>query len=508
MMIIHAKGQGQYAVSSRLESSRIQATLAIDIGSSSTRALLYDASGTAIDGVVAQERYELRAAADGTSEDDPDAAIARIARCVDAVLSRAGPLASRIGAVAVDTFVSSLMALDSAGRPLTPLITYADTRNAADADALRASLDEREILDRTGCPVRSSYWPARLAWLRRVRPEMWRTVARWISLGEYLEARLFGHYRVTFSVASWSGLLDRRRLTWDQPLLGVLGVSVDSLSPLVDVDEPLQGLVDPYAARWPALRGVPWFPAVGDGAAANVGSGCTDHSRVALTVGTTGAMRVVQAEVEQVPAGLWCYRLDRRHALLGGATSEGGNVYAWLCRTHHLPDAAETEVALAALQPDSHGLTVLPFFAGERSPDWAGNVQATIHGLTFATTPLQILRASLEAIAYRFAVIEQRLCSKADCRHRLVASGHALLQSPAWMQIVADVTGRHVVATAEQEATSRGAAVLALRALGVLPSIEETPAADGAIYEPDDARHAVYQAAIARQRRLYDRLIG
>jgi len=135
-------------------------------------------------------------------------------------------------------------------------------------------------------------------------------------------------------------------------------------------------------------------------------------------------------------------------------------------------------------------------------------VQATLHGLTLATTPIAILRASLEAVAYRFAVIEQRICGRADCAHRLIASGSGLLRSPAWMQIFADVLGRPVVASAEPEATSRGAAVLALYALGALPSLESAQVADGPVYEPDRVRHAIYQAAIARQRWLYDRLIG
>ncbi|HEX9371486.1 MAG TPA: gluconokinase [Roseiflexaceae bacterium] len=526
--------------------------LAIDIGSSSARVVLYDRRGHAIDGGVAQERYAIRTTADGAAEDDPDAAIERAARCVDAVLRQAGPLVAQIGAVAVDTLVSTILAIDAAGRPLTPLITYADTRSAVDADALRRTLDERAVHDRTGCLLRTSYWPARLAWVRRTRPDIWRMAARWITLGEYLELRLFGRCRVSFSVASWSGLLDRRRLAWDAPLLDLLGVAPDQLSPLVDVDEPLAGLIKPYAARWPALRALPWFPAVGDGAAANVGSGCTSHSRMALTLGTTGALRVVLPDIgrdtetrrhgdkeidndevavspglrvspalARVPRGLWCYRVDRRHALLGGATSEGGNVYAWLRQTIRLGDPAEVEAALSACPPDGHGLTVLPFLAGERSPDWAGNVQATLHGLTLATTPIAILRASLEAVAYHFAVIFERLgardlglvedsqaSSPQPQTSHIVASGSALLRSPAWMQIFADVLGRTVVASAEPEATSRGAAVLALHALGALPSIEAAPVADGPMYEPDGARHAIYQAAIVRQRWLYDRLIA
>jgi gluconokinase len=302
--------------------------------------------------------------------------------------------------------------------------------------------------------------------------------------------------------------LDRRELVWDAPLLAMLDVAPETLSPLVDCDAPLAGLLPHYARRWLLLRDVPWFPAIGDGAAANVGSGCTGHRRMALTLGTTGAIRVIQTATQLVPSGLWDYRVDRARHLVGGATSEGGNVYAWVQDAFRLGNRAQTEAALAVLPPDGHGLTILPFFAGERSPDWAGNVQATIHGLTLATTPLAILRASLEAVACRFAVIEQRLCGRPDCEHRLIASGGALLQSPVWCQIFADVLGRPVVASQEGEATSRGAALLALCALGVLPALDAVPAADGQIFLPEPARHEIYAEAIARQRRLYERVIG
>jgi gluconokinase len=482
--------------------------LTLDIGSSSTRAALYDRLARRVAGAEAAAPNAFVTGSEGLVEADPITLLATAAECIDAVLAQAGALAQQIAAVAVDNFVSNILPVDAAGEPLAPLVTYADTRNAEDADALRRDLDERAVHDRTGCLLRTSYWPPRLAWFRRTQPELWRRVARWLTLGELLELHWLGRCRVSLSVASWSGLLDRRTLVWDDELLDLLGVGGDQLSPLVDIDAPLTGLLEPFASRWPALRDIPWLPAVGDGAAANIGSGCTGHQRMALTLGTTGALRVVQTTVAELPPGLWCYRVDRRQALLGGATSEGGNVYAWMQETLRLGDPAALEAALAAIPPDGHGLTVLPFLAGERSPDWAGNVQATIHGLTLSTTPAAILRAGMEAVAYRFALIEQRLCGRPACDHRLIASGGALPRSPVWSQIFADVLGRPVVLSAEPEATSRGVALLALHVLGHLPDLAGLPAADGAIYTPDPARHALYRAALARQRDLYARVIG
>lgn len=482
--------------------------LTIDIGTSSVRTMLFDARGHDLAGIGAREPYQISTTTDGAAEDDPDAALERVWRCVDGALNNAGALAEQIAGVAIDTLVSNFLAIDASGKPLTPLITYADTRNDADALTLRRELDEHAAHQRTGCLLRTSYWPARLAWLCRTQPDTWNAASRFITIGEYLELKLFGESRAGYSAAAWSGLLNRIELEWDTALLAHLGLAPERFSPLVDFNTPLSGLSEAFAKRWPALQNVPWFPAVGDGAAANIGSGCTGPGRVALTVGTTGALRVVQEQVQSVPRGLWCYRVDGKRALLGGATSEGGNVYAWLRQTLQLDEPQKVEKALARMQPDAHGLTVLPFLAGERSPGWAGDARASIVGLTLGSTPLDILRASLEGVAYRFALIAEHLFAGQTSTQEstVVASGGSLIQSPVWTQIVADTLGRALVVSNEHEATSRGVAVLALEALGVA-TLDALPAADGPVFTPNQEHHAIYQAAIVRQKEMYKLLV-
>src|SRR6185312_3584306 len=105
------------------------------------------------------------------------------------------------------------------------------------------------------------------------------------------------------------------------------------------------------------------------------------------------------------PRGLWRYRVDRRRSLLGGATSEGGNVYAWCREVLRLPDDDAVEAALRARTPDTHGLTVLPFLAGERAPGWRGDRRAAITGLSLDTTALDVVHAALEAVALRLALV-------------------------------------------------------------------------------------------------------
>jgi gluconokinase len=331
-----------------------------------------------------------------------------------------------------------------------------------------------------------------------------------VSIGEYLYFHLFGVWRVSYSVAAWTGLLNRRHLTWDGEWLERLPVNEEQLSPLGDLSTPCQGLQGEWAQRWPALAKVPWLLPIGDGAAANIGSGCDAPDRIALTMGTTGAMRVVVGpELKEVPDGLWLYRVDAPRALLGGATTEGGNVFAWLQALLKLPEGDALEELLAERKPAQHGLTVLPFVAGERAPGWREDARAAITGLSLHTQPVDILQAGLEAIAYRFALIYQRIAPQLprDDDHDMIAGGGGLLSSAAWLQIFADVLGRPLHALAEKEGTSRGLALLALEQLGVISRPAALPPLLGKTYTPDMKRHAVHQEALVRQIELYDRLL-
>jgi gluconokinase len=330
----------------------------------------------------------------------------------------------------------------------------------------------------------------------------------WVSLHEFFLLKLFGRSLVSHSLASWTGLLNHARLDWDDEVLSLSGIRREQLSPLAGTKDFLSGLNQEYRERWPALARVPFFAAWGDGATANVGSGCIDETLVAATIGTSGALRVVLAQPNSIPQGLWLYRVDAHRSLLGGSLNNGGNVFAYLNRTLQLPDVVDLESKLAALQPDAHGLTVLPFFAGERSPGYQSQARAAVIGLSLDTPPVEIVRAALEAVAYRLALIYTRLREAIPRPREIIASGAALLSSPAWAQILADVLGEPITLSEEQEVSARGAAVLALEALGAVESVSELAPTLGNTIAPNPAHHEIYRRAVERQSRLYDLLIG
>lgn len=486
--------------------------LAIDIGTSSVRAMLFDGAGNAVPHAIGQQPYPQLRTDTGEIAVDADVLVAATAEVIDTALANAGPVALRVAAVATDTFWHSLVAVDAAGKPLTPVITWADTRPRDAARELRAELNQAAIHRRTGAMLHASYWPAKIRWLRDTSPEIFNSAAEYLSFGEYLHRQILGRSVCSLCMASGTGLLLTKEQTWDEDLLHALGVRAEQLPKLGDLGDTIRGLTPRYAGRWPVLRDVPWFPAAGDGATANIGSGCATSSRFALTVGTTSAVRVVVPLDEMTPPeGLWLYLLDARRGVLGGALSEGGNLFAWLENTLRLPPLAEAESQVAALPPNEHGLTVLPYVVGERSLGWHGEARATLAGISVSTTPADILCAAVESLAYRIGAVYERLISSlhlAGQPPQIIGSGGSLLSSPLFQQVIADVVQTPLYPSRSHEASARGAALLALESLGVLSDVARIAPHPAAPVSPNPANAAAYRRGRERQERLYHLLLG
>lgn len=485
----------------------METILALDIGTSSTRAVLYDAEDCApVSGAEFAVPHEPEATVEGGSTLDPDVLVEEAVECAARALANAE---GEVAAVALSTFWHSAVGVDGDGRAQTPILLWADRRSAGQVASLRGEMDVAAYSERTGCPLHTSYLPGRLRWLAETDPQAFRASVRFLSPGEYLFARLFGPERVTCStsMASATGLMNQKRREWDRPTLALVpDITPERLSPIGD--DPVRGLRAPFADALPALADAPWFPAIGDGACSNLGCGGTGPDRLALMIGTSGALRVVAGgKPPATPPGLWRYQADTGRFLVGGALSNGGNVWAWLKDRLSLPALGDEarEAALAALSPDGHGLTVLPFFQGERAPNWRDDARAAIIGLSAATTPLEIVRAHLEAVAYRFAAIRDRLRAAAP-GGEIIGTGAALRASPTWAQILADVLGEPLIVSGEEQASSRGAALLARERIGRGP-IETAPFPMGPRFTPNAARSGIYAAAQARHETLYRRLM-
>lgn len=485
--------------------------IALDLGTSSARAVLYDVQGRLVSEIGGRVEYQMVTTPDGGVEIDAEELIEKLCTAIDELLTEASAvipdLEAALAGVACCTFWHSLIGLGADGRAVTPLYNWNDTRSSNDAMALARSPGREWLHSRTGALPHASYYPAKIRWIRRTRPNLIVRVTRWASIAEYFYERLFGRALCSVSMASGTGLFNPNVRDWDAEVLKELEIGLERLSPLAAAGETMVGLRKEFRERWPLLRDTTWIPAIGDGAASNIGSGCTSLERAAINVGTSGAMRVCwKASTVRIPPGLWCYLADRDRFVMGGALSNGGDVYAWCRRVLRL-DAGETEGELGRMRPDEHGLTVLPFFSGERSTGWADYARASILGMSLDTGPLEILRASLEAVAFRFAAIYKLIQSELSVSPHLVASGGGILGSKVWTQIMADVIGAPVIASTAPEASSRGAALQALETIGCIADVSAVPVPLGDTFEPNREHHEIYELARRRQERLYDVLV-
>ncbi len=452
--------------------------LALDIGTSRLRSALFDEAANPLHWSVASVPTGLATGSDGGAILDPEALLESVGLIIERCTRRVD--VSRIRAVGASCMWHSLVGADRDGRASTPILTWADTRSTPDAAALRTEIDERRVHARTGCMLRPSYWPAKLRWLARTHPREFSSSRHWLGAAEWLWWQLGAGNACSVSMASGTGLFETGRPTWHGSLLDRCGILQDQL-PRVS-DHPAEG----------PIGSAGWFPAIGDGAASNLGSGAGHHPRATINLGTSAAFRVVSDRAgPDPPFGLFTYRLDLERFVIGGATSNAGNVRAWCMRELQLPDRDALDAAMAARPLPEHGLTVLPYWSGERAPRWRGSVTGAITGIRQSTTALDIYQAITEATYCRIAEIADLVVGRGNVD--IVVSGGGC-RSRSELERLANVLGRPVRAATDPEASLRGAAVFVLERLGV--RVPTPPASDP--LEPD--RSAVERYAELRER--------
>ena len=458
--------------------------------------------------MVKNER-QLKITEDGGAEIDALEAVSQVTRAIDDVLKKAKNFAGEIEFVAASAFWHSLVGIDKNAAPTTKVFGWADTRSRKQVAILRASLDEDATHNRTGARFHSSYWTAKLLWLCREQSKIFRQTEKWLSFSDFLSLKFFDNAATSVSMASGTGIFDVRRCVWDSELLNFLRLEKTKL-PEIAEDAQTFRLNEFYAKRWTRLKNANWFPAIGDGAANNIGANCVTENRAALMIGTSGAMRVAFTgkPPQKVPSGLWCYRVDRKRVLIGGALSDGGGLYRWLKDTLKINDIDDiVEEEIERRKPDSHNLTFLPFLAGERSTGYNENARGAILGLHSSNTAIEIVQAALESVAYRFAEIFDQLNKVVNIKE-ITASGGALRESALWTQIICDVLNQKMILPDTREASSVGAVLLALETAGKIENIENLKTPNGTPFKPNKGKHKIYQKARRRHEKFYNLLIG
>lgn len=450
-------------------------TIGVDIGTTSTKAVLFNGhQQLAVHNVL----YPLLTPDTETAEQD--VIYGAVLEAVSAVRAKAdGP----IRFASFSSAMHSLIALDASGRPLTNSITWADSRANPYTQEIKRDVDASALHMRTGTPVHPMAPLSKLRWLKAEHPDVFEQTAKFVSIKEYVFYRLTGRYVVDHSIASATGLFNLKQRDWDTEALDVAGVTRDHLSELVPTTEILQVTPD-------VTETLGWdFPLVigaSDGVLSNLGVGAFEQGVVAVTIGTSGAIRTVVSEPVEDPKGrIFCYALTDKHWVIGGPVNNGGIILRWL-RDEFAASEVETAKRLGidaydvltriaeTVKPGADGLLFHPYLMGERAPLWDSNARGSFFGLSIHHKREHFIRAVLEGVIFNLYTVMLALDELTGAPNRIHATG-GFAQSSLWRQMMADIFDTPVVVPESHESSCLGAVMLGEYAFGDIEEFQEVP---------------------------------
>ncbi|WP_301171441.1 gluconokinase [Brevibacillus nitrificans] len=456
--------------------------IGLDIGTTSTKAIVFTPSG-AVRG-VGNVDYPLLVPQPSWAEQDPETIFAAVISALKTAIEKADVDKRAIGGIGFSTAMHSLIAVDHQGSPLTHSIIWADNRSTSQVDQLNQDGVGHSIYLATGTPIHPMSPLPKIMWLREQAPDTFRKAAKFISIKEYVIHRLFGQYVVDYSIASATGLFHLRKLDWDENALLVAGITRQQLSEPVPTTHILRGMKIRYAEEIGLDADTPFVVGASDGVLANLGIGAIDQGQVAITIGTSGAVRTVVPEPITDPKGrTFCYLLTENHWVIGGPSNNGGIMLRWFRDEFSWPEVEKAkqmgvdpyDVMIEAAEhvpAGAEGLLFLPFLSGERAPYWNAQARGSFFGIGLHHKREHFIRAVLEGILFSVYSIGIALRDLSGGATEIRASG-GFARSRQWRQIMSDMFGYEVLIPESHESSSYGAALLAMHALGALNDLHD-----------------------------------
>lgn len=455
--------------------------IGVDIGTTSTKAVLFEENGA----IAAQANvgYPLHQPSPSIAEQDPEQILRAVFHTISDVMRQSGLSPDQILFVSFSSAMHSVIAVDQLGKPLTACITWADNRSAKCAVRLKDELNGHELYLRTGTPIHPMSPITKLMWLREDHPDLFHQTYKFISIKEYIFARLFGEYIIDQSIASSTGMLNLENLDWDTEALEIAHITPDQLSRLVPTTHIMQGMSAELAEELILLPTTPFVVGASDGALSNLGVGAIQPGVVAATIGTSGAIRTVVDHPITDPKGrTFCYNLTEKHWVIGGPVNNGGMLFRWV-RDEFAASEVETAKRLGIdpyevltriaeqVPPGSGGLLFHPYLTGERAPLWNPDARGSFFGLTMNHHKEHMIRSVLEGVIFNMYMVLLAMEEQVGRPTKILATG-GFARSSVWRQMMADIFDQEVVIPESIESSCLGAVVLGLYATGRVDSFD------------------------------------
>jgi len=477
--------------------------IGIDIGTTSTKAVAFSDTGD----IIAREEipYPILHPFASYSEQNPDEIFEAVINCIGTISQTLSTGNAEL--ISFSAAMHSIMAIDETGNPLTNCIIWADNRASDIADQLRELKTADVFYHTTGVPIHAMTPFCKLLWLRENRQELFLAASRYIGIKEYVFSRLFDKYLVDTSVASATGLLNIHTLQWDAAILDYAGIRETQLSVVTDAHhkEYLKAGTIYYGdARLQHVLQSPFIIGSSDGALANLGTGAVGKNMMAVSIGTSSAVRLVTTDVyTDEHMRTFCYHIANNSYIMGGASNNGAVVLQWF--KDMVLETNETHEQLfqkaAAISAGSNGLIFIPYVLGERAPVWNSSANGVFFGINIMHTRAHFVKAVMEGIVFNMYCIGKILMEK-----RKVTEIHAtggFTKSPSWLQMLCDMFNRSVLVSGAVESSASGAVKLGMEAMGI--EKKWTPKTTDR-YEPNALQHQVYLRQFQQFERIYELL--
>lgn len=472
--------------------------LAIDIGTTSTKAIAFSETGE----IILQEfnGYDTDRPDQDRSEQDPEEIFAAVINGINKVTAALAPAKPLF--VSFSSAMHSLICIDAEGNPLTRCIIWADNRANVIADNLKSTETGRNFYKATGVPIHAMSPLCKILWFKENEPQIFSKTSKFIGIKEFVFYKLFKTYWVDSSIASATGLLNINTLQWEPGILDFIGITEHALSEVVSASHVLyyEGL----HTKLNITQRVPFVIGASDGALSNLGAGATGDNAMAITIGTSGAARMLISHVETDPQmRTFCYHLHNNQYIVGGAINNGAVVIQWLKETLLQTEEDYNQIFKHAepIAAGSDELIFLPYLLGERAPLWDSNAKGVYFGLGIKHTKGHLIRASIEGIIFSLYSIGRILAEKRNIKEIHASGGFA--ENPLGLQVLADVFNSTVVVSGAVQSSALGAVMIGAEALGIATTFKKSISQ---VYQTNSENNKVYRKKFEKFERLYSLL--
>lgn len=479
--------------------------LGIDIGTGSVKAVAVNLEGQSIE--VCQQHYSFSAPQPGYYEQDPEQIWQAFQNCIKEIIVKIGSKPLGIG---LSSAMHSLIAVDAHCNALYPMITWADNRSASIATRLRSSAEGLAIYEATGTPLHAMSPLCKIIWMRENNVALFNKTYKFIAIKEYICHKLFGEFVIDHSSASCTGLFDIVKLHWYQDALGMAGISEELLSRPVPTDHT--EIYHPIKGLDLIQHDVPFVIGASDGCLANLGSMADKPGIAAMTIGTSGAVRIASRKpLPNTEAMTFSYILDEKTFICGGPINNGGVALQWWLRNNTDGEPTDKDYSnlfsdIAKTPAGSNGLVFLPYLTGERAPIWDSESCGVFFGIKLQHTRAHFSRAVLEGICYAMKDVLDAVQKNSEPITQINVSG-GITKSDVWVQTLANITGINMAVLQTGDASAVGAGLVALKSIGLI-STYPTLEANLKLFKPDAKNVALYTERFGVYKQIYRDLKG